>query len=374
MTARLATKLSLKEGEEPVDLGNLRVPGKEFLARNFYLVGRLNTCRGLMLDSFRSAVRSMWRLTGVVEVQPRGDRFLFTFTHDRDVARVKKGGPWGFQQPTVRLVGGTIGEVLEVDRPALRRGDARVRLVLSIHDPVHLDRRVRVSPSDVLTLRFRYERLLGRCHSCAMLNHGGQRCLRVDELAADAGAEQGSQTAGGPIIPALVFRANVQPSISSPLISTFKVPGLSKKKPVQIRELPALALSGTEGTSTQTQVVGMRRPRAEDAPADGKRAKHGLALAPVTLQPENLGFEFSDAGLVGGKLSQGPKVYKKKGRPRGSRNKVKAALVSATVDDSGSMGARSNVSVPEILIICSSLDSLVRFFLPSFVYVSYGKL
>ncbi|XP_024161644.1 uncharacterized protein LOC112168940 [Rosa chinensis] len=227
MTARLTTKLSLKEGEEPVDLGNLRVPGKEFLARNFYLVERLNTCRGLMLESFWSAVRSMWRLTGTVEVQPRGDHFLFTFTHERDVARVKKGGLWGFQramillndydgfseisavlldfvwiwvildgippgiltEPTVRLVGRTIGEVLEVDRPALRRGDARVKLVLSIHDLVRLNRTVRVSPSDVLTLRFRYKRLLGRCHSCAMLNHGGQRCPRVDELEVDAGAE-----------------------------------------------------------------------------------------------------------------------------------------------------------------------------------------
>ncbi|XP_024179126.1 uncharacterized protein LOC112185147 [Rosa chinensis] len=230
MTARLATKLSLKKGEEPVDLGNLRVPGKEFLVRNFYLVGRLNTCRAVVLDSFRSAVRSMWRLTGTVEVQPRGERFMFTFTHERDVAHVKNGGLWGFQramlflnyydgfskissvkldsvwiwvtlkgipsgiltEPTVQLVGGTIGEVLEVDRMALHRGDARVPLVLSIHDPVHFDRRVRVSSVDVLILRFEYERHLGRCHSCAMLNHGGQHCPRVDDSEVDSVVEMDS--------------------------------------------------------------------------------------------------------------------------------------------------------------------------------------
>ncbi|XP_024164142.1 uncharacterized protein LOC112171146 [Rosa chinensis] len=98
----------------------------------------------------------MWRLSGTVEVQPPGERFLFTFTHERDIARVKKSGPWGFQgamillndydgfsdisavkldfvwiwvtlqgiplglltEHTIRLVGGTIGEVLEVDRQA----------------------------------------------------------------------------------------------------------------------------------------------------------------------------------------------------------------------------------------------------------------
>ncbi|XP_024179037.1 uncharacterized protein LOC112185060 [Rosa chinensis] len=195
MTARLATKLSLREGEEPVDLGNLGVSEKEFLARCFYLVRKLNTCRAVVLDSFRSAVRSMWRLTGTVEVQPRGDRFLFTFTLERDVALVKKGGPWSFQlamlllndydgfsvidavkldffwiwvgihglppgiltAPTVQLVGGTIGEVLEVDQPVIQRGDAWVRITLAINDPVLLDRHVRVSPTGVLTLRFQYE-------------------------------------------------------------------------------------------------------------------------------------------------------------------------------------------------------------------------
>ncbi|KAM5587295.1 hypothetical protein ABKV19_005960 [Rosa sericea] len=377
MTAKLATKLSLKEGEEPVDLGNLRVPGKEFLARNFYLVGRLNTCRAVVLDSFRSAMRSMWRLTGTVEVQPRGERFLFTFTHERDVARVKKGGPWGFQramlllndydgfseissvkldfvwiwvtmegiplgiltEPTVRLVGGTIGEVMEVDRTVLRRGDARVRLVLSINDPVRLNRRVRVSPVDVLTLRFRYERLLGRCHSCAMLNHGGQRCPRVDDSEIDSVMETGSQPATGSIVPALVFRPNVQPSISSSLLSAFKVPNMLKKKSVQIRELPELVSSGTEGTSAQAQVVGMRRPTDEDIPEEGKRAKHSLALVPVNLQPEHLGLELSATGLVGAKMP--PAVYKKKGRPRGSRNKVKEAPVASTCVGSESMASGS---------------------------------
>ncbi|MDD0160948.1 DUF4283 domain-containing protein, partial [Shigella flexneri] len=42
-------------------------------------------------------------------------------------------------EPTVQLIDGTIRKVLEVDRTALRRGDARVWLVLSINDSVRLD-------------------------------------------------------------------------------------------------------------------------------------------------------------------------------------------------------------------------------------------
>ncbi|XP_062014043.1 uncharacterized protein LOC133730476 [Rosa rugosa] len=67
MTARLATRLSLKDGEEPVDLGNLRCPDKGFLANQFFLVGSLNSAQAVVLDSFRSAVRSMWRLSIPVE-------------------------------------------------------------------------------------------------------------------------------------------------------------------------------------------------------------------------------------------------------------------------------------------------------------------
>ncbi|KAL6211131.1 hypothetical protein ACLB2K_016359 [Fragaria x ananassa] len=96
MTARLATRLSLKDEEEPVDLGSFKVPGKQFLAWNFYLVGRLNSSRAVLFDSFR-------RVSGTLDMAARGDRFLFTFSQERDLHRVKvkRGGPWGFQRPMI---------------------------------------------------------------------------------------------------------------------------------------------------------------------------------------------------------------------------------------------------------------------------------
>ncbi|KAL6218294.1 hypothetical protein ACLB2K_011509 [Fragaria x ananassa] len=36
-------------------------------------------------------------------VQARGDRFLFTFSNERDLNRVKKGGPWAYQQAMILI-------------------------------------------------------------------------------------------------------------------------------------------------------------------------------------------------------------------------------------------------------------------------------
>ncbi|KAL6176685.1 hypothetical protein ACLB2K_053318 [Fragaria x ananassa] len=86
MTARLISKLSLNHQDELVDLGNLCCPKNGFVTSRFYLVRKLNTARAVNFDSFRSVVRSMWRLSAPVEVQARGDRFLLTFTNERDIA------------------------------------------------------------------------------------------------------------------------------------------------------------------------------------------------------------------------------------------------------------------------------------------------
>ncbi|KAL6218432.1 hypothetical protein ACLB2K_011645 [Fragaria x ananassa] len=82
MTARLISKLSLSNQEEPVNLGNLWCPEKGFVAPRFYLVGKLNTARAVAFESFRSAIRSMWRLSSPKDVQLRIDCYLFTFSNE----------------------------------------------------------------------------------------------------------------------------------------------------------------------------------------------------------------------------------------------------------------------------------------------------
>lgn len=102
MTARLASKILLKDGDETVDLRDLSGRGKSFVSPNFFMVAPLNTYKSFIKDSFRGAFRIMWRLDGTIEVQEwENDRYLFPFTSEHDIVQVKKGGLCGFQQAIV---------------------------------------------------------------------------------------------------------------------------------------------------------------------------------------------------------------------------------------------------------------------------------
>ena len=102
-TAHLVSGLSLKNGDDTIDLGDLRSRGSEFTSSKFFLVGRLNTCKAFNHDSFKGSFRSMWRLNVALNIQERGDRFLFMFTREDDIACIKRGGPWSFQKALVVL-------------------------------------------------------------------------------------------------------------------------------------------------------------------------------------------------------------------------------------------------------------------------------
>ncbi|KAL6202271.1 hypothetical protein ACLB2K_025979 [Fragaria x ananassa] len=78
--------------------------------------------------------------------------------------------------PTMRLVGETIGPIMQVDLAALRCGEARVLLSLPLHNPVRLKQRLWVSLLDVITVTYKYERLLGSCRVCMRIDHGGLPC------------------------------------------------------------------------------------------------------------------------------------------------------------------------------------------------------
>ncbi|KAL6129908.1 hypothetical protein ACLB2K_068290 [Fragaria x ananassa] len=93
----------------------------------------------------------------------------------------------------MRLIGKTIGSLLQVDHMSLRNGVARVRITLPLNDLVRLDRMLRVLSKDVIHIQYRYERLVDRCRDCMMLNHDGLACPRSLETSADQGMQ--SETA-----------------------------------------------------------------------------------------------------------------------------------------------------------------------------------
>ncbi|KAL6209361.1 hypothetical protein ACLB2K_020303 [Fragaria x ananassa] len=151
--------------------------------------------------------------------------------------------PGWITETSVRLIGETIGDVLGVDGQGVRLGNPRVRVSLPLNELVWLSRWVRVSPVDVLELFFRYERLLGRCRDCAMINHGGLRCSSM--VVVEAVLVPPSKSG-----PEMVFRS----ATSSSGLLTVPASPLNKKdkKDVSIWELPENVVVGS-------RVSGMRR-------------------------------------------------------------------------------------------------------------------
>ncbi|KAL6227084.1 hypothetical protein ACLB2K_001043 [Fragaria x ananassa] len=231
MTARLISKLFLHQEDEPVDLKNLKGPGKGFVAQRFYLVGKLNSAHAVQFNSFRSIVRAMWRLSVPVEVQQCGDCFFFTFNNQRDLGRVKKGE-----------------------------------------------------------------------------------------------AEEGTGALLGPVAaPAalpMVFRANTHAALVVPNLPTL----FREKRLVQIREVALYP--------SPAKVTGVIREREEEEAKSGKRLKLSLAMVPLDLNLEDLGFSMAVSGVLG--IKKTGKSPKKRGRPRGNKNKKQlfTGESSSSMDDS----------------------------------------
>ncbi|KAL6176684.1 hypothetical protein ACLB2K_053317 [Fragaria x ananassa] len=173
-----------------------------------------------------------------------------------------------------RLVGETIIPVLQVDERGINNGLVRVRLTLRLHDPVHLERRIRVSPEDVITVKFWYELLLGRCRDCAMINHGGLPCASLQEPPSPVASPAIQLTAP----PMMVFRGNTHVSLSIP-----------------------------------------QREREKEDDDGSKRARHSLVMVPMPLNPNELGFSVVVDGILS--IVRTGKSPKKRGRPCGSKNK-----------------------------------------------------
>ena len=98
MIASLVSQLSLED--EPVNLGYLEKPQNGICGAMFQS-GRLPQYRGV--QCLQKHCPNMWRFSTPVEVQARGDRFLFTLSNERYLNRVKKGSPWGYQRVMILI-------------------------------------------------------------------------------------------------------------------------------------------------------------------------------------------------------------------------------------------------------------------------------
>ncbi|KAL6199257.1 hypothetical protein ACLB2K_029043 [Fragaria x ananassa] len=283
--------------DELVDLVNLHCPKNDFVEPRFFLIGKLNIASFVNFDSFQSVVRSMWHLSTPVEVQARGDRFLFTFTNKRDVTQI-----WVdihdlpvalTTSATARLVRETIDPVLQVDERGINNELVRVRLTLPLHDLVRLERTIRVSPEDLITVKFRYERLLGRCRDCTMINHGGGLpCPSVKEPPSPV-VSLVIQPAAPPM---MVFLGNTLISLSVPQVVALATP--KEKISVSIREVPDFPSPSkitVAGDGNLNIVRTEKSPNKMGRPRGSKNKKPKLTESPDSMAPGPVVEEKADA-------------------------------------------------------------------------------
>lgn len=69
----------------------------------FTAVGRVASDRNIKFVVFRDVMATAWRPFKGVHITELGDRFLFRFFHENDIARVVAEGPWTFEQNLVVL-------------------------------------------------------------------------------------------------------------------------------------------------------------------------------------------------------------------------------------------------------------------------------
>ncbi|KAL6182210.1 hypothetical protein ACLB2K_043633 [Fragaria x ananassa] len=105
----------------------------------------------------------------------------------------------------------------------------------------------------------------------------------------------------------MVFRANTHAALVVLNLSAL----FREKRPVQIREVAMFPSS--------VKVTGVILDREEEEVESEKRLKNSLAMVPLDLNLEDLGFSMAVSGELG--ITKTGKSLKKRGRQRGSKNK-----------------------------------------------------
>lgn len=90
-----------------------------------------------------------------------------------------------------------------------------------------------------------------------------------------------------------------------------------------------LSLTPASVASEPLCIMGVVREREVEEEQISKRSRHALAIEPLVLQPENLGFERTDAGLFEVSITATEVNKCSQGRPCGSRNKPKEELFAS---------------------------------------------
>ena len=180
------------------------------------IVGKVMTRRPYNFEAFKNTMNQIWAISKDALFRPiEHGLFVVQFATYRDKVKVMTGRPWTFDQHLVmmndidkglqpsdialdwcpfwvrlynlpldyrtehhiRMIGSSIGEVLEVESDGiLWDRSARVKLLLNITKPLRRILKVRNSKGLVVMVEIKYERLPIFCYVCGVLGHMERDC------------------------------------------------------------------------------------------------------------------------------------------------------------------------------------------------------
>ncbi|KAK6119800.1 hypothetical protein DH2020_046455 [Rehmannia glutinosa] len=212
-------KLSITaEEEEEIGIGDSLVEEGKSLFRKG-LIGKLITKRPYNINSFKSTIPKLWRVTGNLEIiDVAQDMFFFIFDNHNEIERILNLEPWTFNRSLLvlqefeglnfrdvdvprhtrfwiqvhnlpdygmtekigRIIGDGLGISLEVDSDSEGRclgSFLRVRTLIDVSKPLRRGAPIRLgSDSNKIWLDFKYERVPDFCYVCGIIGHGHSEC------------------------------------------------------------------------------------------------------------------------------------------------------------------------------------------------------
>lgn len=185
------------------------------------MVGKVLTIRPYNFEAMKNTMNEVWAISKGALFRPiENDLFVVQFASLRDKNKVLAGRPWTFDQnlmllneidgsaqPSnislthcpfwvrlynlpmdsrtenrIKLIGGGLGRVLEVDYDGVGWDkSARLKVLLDITKPLRRIQQIRSKEGQVVVIDIKYERLPNFCYACGKLGHIERDCLLLVE-------------------------------------------------------------------------------------------------------------------------------------------------------------------------------------------------